>query len=138
MRDTNESKPSDEASKTRLATSKPRAHPDLGNSMRDICLLIMRCPVYRRRETHLGSCVELGNLFGDAKGKSSSGDNREAESTNAANRGGLPCSSVEVPVMGMERRGRVTRGGAGRSTGDRRNLSVSAEGGSLHWVARAG
>ena len=106
MRETNESKPSDEASKTRLATSKPRAHPDLGNSMRDICLLIMRCPVYRRRETHLGSCVELGNLFGDAKGKSSSGDNREAESTNAANRGGLPCSSVEVPVMGMERRGR--------------------------------
>lgn len=103
MRETNESKPSDEASKTRLTTSKPRAHPDLGNSMRDICLLIMRCPVYRRRETHLGSCVELGNLFGDAKGKSSSGDNREAESTNAANRGGLPCSSVEVPVMGMER-----------------------------------
>src|ERR1035437_9597512 len=84
MRETNESKPSDEASKTRLATSKPRAHPDLGNSMRDICLLIMRCPVYRRRETHLGSCVELGNLFGDAKGKSSSGDNREAESTNGS------------------------------------------------------
>ena len=38
---------------------------------------------------------------------------------------------VEVSVMGMERRGRVTRGGVGRSTGDRMNLSVSAEGGSL-------
>jgi hypothetical protein len=31
----------------------------------------------------------------------------------------------------VERRGRVTRGGVGRSTGDRMNLSVSAEGGSL-------
>ena len=53
------------------------------------------------------------------------------ESTDAEDWGGLPCSSVEVSVMGTERRGRVTRGGVGRSTGDRMNLSVSAEGGSL-------
>ena len=99
--------------------------------MEGACLLIMRCPVYKGRESHLGSCVELGNLFGDAKGKSSSGDNREAESTNAANRGGLPCSSVEVPVMGMERRGRVTLAEIDGPTGDRRSLWVSAEDGSL-------
>ena len=60
------------------------------------------------------------------------------ESTEAEDWGGLPCSSVEVAVMGMERRGRVTRGGVSRPTGDRMNLSVSAEGGSLRSVARAG
>jgi hypothetical protein len=40
-----------------------------GKSMEGACLLIMRCPVYKGRESHLGSCVELGNLFGDAKRK---------------------------------------------------------------------
>ena len=49
------------------------------------------------------------------------------ESTEAEDWGGLPCSSVEVSVMGTERRGRVTRGGVGRSTGDRMNLSVLAK-----------
>jgi hypothetical protein len=44
-----------------------------GKSMEGACLLIMRCPVYKGRESHLGSCVELGNLFGDAKGKGASG-----------------------------------------------------------------
>ena len=36
------------------------------------------------------------NLAGDAKGKSTSGSNREAESTDAPERGGLPRSSVEA------------------------------------------
>ena len=36
-------------------------------------LLAMRCPVYRRRDSHSGSCAELENLFGDAKGKGTSG-----------------------------------------------------------------
>jgi hypothetical protein len=39
----------------------------------------MRCPVYRRRESHSGICMELENLIGDAKGKCTSGKNREAE-----------------------------------------------------------
>ena len=37
------------------------------------CLLIMWCPVYKGRES-LGSCLELGNLFGDAKEKGASGE----------------------------------------------------------------
>src|SRR4051794_19842959 len=33
----------------------------------------------------------------------------ESQSTDAWHRGGWACSSVEVPVMGMERRGPITR-----------------------------
>ena len=51
--------------------------------------------------------MERENLAGDAKGKGASGSNREAESTDAPERGGLPRSSDEGPVMGLERRGRV-------------------------------
>ena len=51
--------------------------------------------------------MERENLAGDAKGKGASGSNREAESTDAPERGGLPRSSDEGPVMGLERRGWV-------------------------------
>jgi hypothetical protein len=34
--------------------------------------LAMRCPVYRRRESHSGICTELENLIGDVKGKCTS------------------------------------------------------------------
>ena len=59
-------------------------------------LLAMRCPVCRRRDSHLGSRAELENLAGDAKRKGTSGDNREAESSDAPERGGLPRSSDEA------------------------------------------
>ena len=36
-----------------------------------------------------GSCTERDNLAGDAKGKGASGSSREAESTDAPERGGL-------------------------------------------------
>jgi hypothetical protein len=55
-------------------------------------LLAMWCPVCRRRDSHLGFRTELENLAGDAKGKGTSGTNREAESTDAPERGGLPRS----------------------------------------------
>jgi hypothetical protein len=48
-----------------------------------------RHPAYRRREAQLGSCTERENLTGDAKGKGSSGSNRETERTDAPGRGGL-------------------------------------------------
>ncbi len=48
------------------------------------------------REAQSGSCMERENLAGDAKGKSASGYNREAESTDAPERGGLLCSSDEA------------------------------------------
>ena len=56
----------------------------------------MWCPVCRRRESHPGFRTELENLAGDAKGKGTSGDNREAESTDAPARGALLRSSEEV------------------------------------------
>ena len=40
--------------------------------------------------------MERENLAGDAKGKGARGSNREAESTDAPERGGLPRSSDEV------------------------------------------
>src|SRR5438067_13367376 len=59
-------------------------------------LLSMWRPVWRRRDSHLGFRTERENLAGDAKGKSTSGSNREAESTDAPERGGLPRSSDEA------------------------------------------
>ena len=65
--------------------------------------------------------MERENFAGDAKGKGTSGDHREAESTDASVRGGLSRSSDESSVMELERRGRVIvvelgpTGHAGRS-----------------------
>ena len=75
--------------------------------MGDALRLPKRHPACRRREAQSGSCAERENLAGDAKGKGASGSNREAESTDAPERGGLPCSSVEAGVMLVERRGQV-------------------------------
>ena len=44
-----------------------------GKSMAETYLLAMRCPVYRRRDSHPGSRTELENLAGGGKGKSTSG-----------------------------------------------------------------
>ena len=64
--------------------------------MAETYLLAMRCPVYRRRDSHLGFYTEPENLADDAKGKGASGRNREAESTDAPVRGGLLRSSDEA------------------------------------------
>jgi hypothetical protein len=66
--------------------SKPRLANSSGSSWE---MLPKRHPAWRRREAQLGSCTERENLAGDAKGKSTSGSNREAESTDAPERGGL-------------------------------------------------
>src|SRR5436190_19842498 len=101
--------------------SKPGADPASGISLGDVLRLPKRHPACRRREAQSGSCTERENLAGDAKGKGASGSNREAESTDAPERDGLPRSSDEAGVMLVERRGRVTAvergptGGAGRS-----------------------
>ena len=80
--------------------------------------------------------MERENLAGDAKGKGTSGSNREAESTDAPERGGPPRSSDEVGVMPAEQRGWVTAVALGQpATGGARHTT---EGGSLHAVARAG
>src|SRR6266436_9989431 len=115
--------------------SKPGADPASGISLGDVLRLPKRHPACRRREAQSGSCTERENLAGDAKGKSTSGSNREAESTDAPERGGLPCSSDEAGVMLVERRGWVTDVDSGQpATGGTRS---STEGGSLHSVARS-
>src|SRR5262249_1960676 len=86
---------------------KPGVDPSSGISLGDVLRLPKRHPACRRREAQSGSRTERENLAGDAKGKGTSGSNREAESTDAPERGGLPRSSVEASVMLAERRGQV-------------------------------
>ena len=116
--------------------SKPGGCHSSGISLGDVLRLPKRHPACRRREAQSGSCTERENLAGDAKGKGASGSNREAESTDAPERGGLPRSSDEAGVMPVERRGRVIAVELG-STGNGRSPN-SMEGGSLRAVARAG
>src|ERR1700682_6307579 len=87
--------------------SKSGGGPSSGISLGDVLRRPKRHPACRRREAQSGFCTERENLTGDAKGKGASGYNREAESTDAPERGGLPRSSDEGPVMGLERRGGV-------------------------------
>ena len=68
--------------------------------------------------------MERENLAGDAKGKGASGSNREAESTDAPERDGLPRSSDEAGVMLVERRGRVIAVELGPTGGARRSPKV--------------
>jgi len=94
--------------------SKPGVDPTSGISSEDVLIPTERHPACRRREARPGSSMERENLTGDGKGKGTSGSNREAESTDALERGGLPRSSVETAVMAVERRGWVTAVGLGQ------------------------
>src|SRR5260370_23912695 len=99
---------------------KPGGCHSSGISLGDVLRLPKRHPAWRRREAQLGYCMERENLAGDAKGKGTSGSNREGESTDAPERGGLPRSSYEAGVMPVERRGQVTDVGS-EPTGNRRS-----------------
>jgi len=79
--------------------SKPGADPSSGISLGDALRLPKRHPACRQREAQSGSCTERENLAGDAKGKGTSGSNREAESTDAPERGGLPRSSSSTLAL---------------------------------------
>src|SRR6478672_11507364 len=117
--------------------SKPRGDPSCGTSSEDVLIPTERHPACRQREARSGFGTERENLAGDAKGKGASGCNRKAESTDAPERGGLPCSSVEAAVMVVERRGRAIAVDFG-PTGSPGGALRSTEGGSLRAVARAG
>ena len=71
------------------------------------------CPHGVRHEGSLTLVWAPGRNVGTgrsaAKGETQVGSPHEGESTDAEHRDGLPRSSGEVPVMGMERRGQVTR-----------------------------
>ena len=104
--------------------SKPGVDPSSGTSSEDVLRLTERHPAYRRREAQPGSRAERENLDGDAKGKGTSGANREAESTDAPARGGLLRSSDEAGVMPVERREQAIAIWLG-STGNGRNPMVN-------------
>src|ERR1700693_6199652 len=91
-----EASASDPSMKCRNRIRKPGADPSPGISLGDALRLPKRHPAFRWREAQSGSCMERENLAGDAKGKGASGSNREAESTDALERGGLPCGSDEA------------------------------------------
>src|SRR5215217_8343639 len=99
---------------------KPGGDPSSGTGLGDVLRLPERHPACRRREAQSGSCTERENLDGDAKGKGTSGSNREAESTDAPARGGLLRSSDEAGVMPVERREQAIAIWIG-STGNGRN-----------------
>src|ERR1700758_5240865 len=84
--------------------SEPGGDPSSGISSGDALIPPERHPACRRREARPGFRMERENLHGDAKGKGTSGANREAESTDAPARGGLLRSSEEAGVMPVERR----------------------------------
>jgi hypothetical protein len=117
--------------------SKPGADPSSGISLGDALRLPKRHPAYRRREAQSGSGTERENLAGDAKGKSASGSNREAESTDAP--------GADCPVVVMKRGNARGAKGAGHRRWAWANWGKirdepedSAEGGSLRAMARAG
>jgi hypothetical protein len=93
--------------------SEPGGDPSSGISSGDALILPERHPACRRREARPGFRMERENLCfvtsEDVKGQAASGSNREGESTEARRRGGAARSSVEGPVMGLERRGCVVR-----------------------------
>ena len=97
--------------------SEPEAGTPSGISSGEVLILPERHPACRRHEARLGFGTERENLASDAKGKGASGSNREAESTDAPERGGPSRISDEGPVMGLERRGWVIAVGVG-STGN--------------------
>ena len=66
---------------------KPGGCHSSGISLGDVLRLPKRHPACRRRESQLGFRTERENLAGDAKGKGTSGSNREAESTDAPEKG---------------------------------------------------
>src|SRR5712691_12823906 len=112
--------------------SKPGGDSSSGISSVDVLIPTERHPACRQREARPGSCTERENLAGDGKGKGTSGANREAESTDAPERDGLPRSSNETGVMLVERRRRVTdvelgpTGGARRSPKAKRKAAAFA------------
>ena len=117
-------------------TSKPELVTCSGNSVAETYLLATWRPVYRGRDSSPGFRMELENLVGAAKGKGTSG--RTARPKVPMHRLGAHCSVVVVKrgnACGAKGAGHPRRDWV---NGKPEELIVSAEGGSLPWVARAG
>jgi len=119
-------------------TSEPELPFNSGKSMKETYLPIMRCPVYRRRDSNLGPRAELENLADDDKGKGASGGPTRPKVRKRQL--GADCFVIALKWgnahgakgAGYSRRDRL------ESTGNRRNSLILAEGGSLQGVTRAG
>ena len=123
--------------RTQMA-SKPEPTLGSGNSMEGTYLLAMRCPVQRRRESNPGFRAELENLADDDKGKGTSGRTvRPKVPMRKPGADGSVVAEKRGNARGAKGAGHLRRGRYG-STGNRMNSLISTEGGSLHWVARAG
>jgi len=123
---------------TPRTTSKPGLPFDSGSSVEATYLPITRCPVFRRRDSSLGFRTELENLVCNGKGEGTSG--RTTRPKVPMCKPGADCAVV--PMKRCNGRGGKGAGHPRRdrygSTGNRRNSLMSTEGGSFHWVARAG
>jgi hypothetical protein len=73
---------------------KTGGDPSSGISSVGVLISAERHPACRQREARSGCRMERENLAGDAKGKGTSGSNREAESTDAPDRRLRPCGSA--------------------------------------------
>ena len=78
-------------------------------SKQDTWLLCLWHPAYRRREPNLGLNTELQEPVALMSREKINSQERRDQSTKAKHWGGSICSSDEVSVMGMERRGRIRR-----------------------------
>src|SRR5215471_1937704 len=87
--------------------SEPGGDPSSGISSEDALILPERHPACRRREARPGFRMERENLSLITPTTSRDKPQAEGESTEAGRRGGAARSSVENPVMGLERRGCV-------------------------------
>lgn len=67
----------------------------------------LRHPAYRWHDLTIGSCMERAKLSSRCEEKTPSRCTFKGESIEARHGGRTARSSDEVPVMGMERRGRI-------------------------------
>src|SRR5437867_13383768 len=94
MRETSANEPLTTHRNRTRTTSKPECPACSGSSMEETYLLAMRCPGYRRRDSHPGFRTELENLGGNAKGAGPSGS--PARPTAPMCRTGADCSVVAM------------------------------------------
>src|SRR5215470_14820208 len=116
---------SGDASKRSKTASELELHHCSRKSVAETYLLATRCPVYRRHDSHSGSCMELENLSGDAKGKGTSSET--ARPKVPMRRAGADCSVV-AKKRGNARgaKGQVTDVGS-EPTGNRRSSNSRRE-----------
>src|SRR6516162_9202871 len=71
-------------------------------SVAETYLLATRCPVYRRHDSHLGSCMELEHLSGDAKGISAAAPSAPSRRPATAKREAVPPAESRPAELGVQ------------------------------------